>query len=594
MHARRLYLLVLPALALMAWLCLSMPQPAAAKPAVEMSDGRSVRTTDVIDTLSDGGGILALLDAERKRSDEQRAAYAIRFSSHLSAEEASRYIGRAYLLCLQREAGPFTLKFDLIDCPSWACECRDFIEEALRAKGQSIEYDSAFYEHERPLAELFVREQLAAQGLPVETFVSMLISDFYLADPSLRADGPTVLGWVTLDISPGRRPQLLLREKPAPPVGDNWTPLHLAAECGDLAELRRLLDSGANPDAASRTGRTPLELAAQNGRTDAVRTLLAAGVEKRKTEALEAASGEGYTEIVRLLLDAGAPPQGNGEKSPLLAAVAGGHEDCLRLLLDAGADPDARTPGGRRPVEQATLCREFGALEILVRAGAHLDVPGLDDVGLLPGAIESGNSDGVRALLALGANPNLADDQGRTPLHIAVSKPWSHWACPLLLDAGADPNARDASGDTPLHLAARLDARELLSLLIDSGGDPHLNNSAGQSPEALASTIRTLRQARHGALEVDGMYTLPDGVSFSSVTVRREAGIIRVMPDGDESLTPEQFRRRLSRYVDGKRDQVLLFRLCKGANGEPAPSPEDIQPWISVCDDCGIRTRHDP
>ena len=58
----------------------------------------------------------------------------------------------------------------------------------------------------------------------------------------------------------------------------------------------------------------------------------------------------------------------------------------------------------------------------------------------------------VKALLAAGANPDVRDNRGRTPLHYAVAKDGVILAVvEALLDAGADPAAKDSEGKTPLE-----------------------------------------------------------------------------------------------------------------------------------------------
>lgn len=60
------------------------------------------------------------------------------------------------------------------------------------------------------------------------------------------------------------------------------------------------------------------------------------------------------------------------------------------------------------------------------------------------------NTEIVNLLLEYGANPNIVDETGWTPIHAA-----SHFhpeAIPLLLDYGANPNVYTKNGDTVLHL----------------------------------------------------------------------------------------------------------------------------------------------
>jgi ankyrin repeat protein len=94
--------------------------------------------------------------------------------------------------------------------------------------------------------------------------------------------------------------------------GDAWTPLHWAAGYeGDVERTSLLLDAGANPNAATSDGYTPLMAAAQAGDAARVRLLLAAGanpnaVDVDNRSALHIAAWRSTGEVVTLLLRAGA------------------------------------------------------------------------------------------------------------------------------------------------------------------------------------------------------------------------------------------------------------------------------------------------
>ena len=122
-----------------------------------------------------------------------------------------------------------------------------------------------------------------------------------------------------------------------------------AAEAGDLATVRRLLESGENPDSAGRFGITPIVAAAEKGHTDVVRLLLESGADPDGKAfghpAVNLAAYDGHAEVVSLLLGAGADVLVAGSLA-LVVAAAEGHVEVVKLLLAAGLDADAPVRGG--------------------------------------------------------------------------------------------------------------------------------------------------------------------------------------------------------------------------------------------------------
>lgn len=269
---------------------------------IRLADGRSREVTHVIDAYGREGRSLAVLDARCVRGDEGDSDYRILFSSDISPEEADRFIARAYGLCLRREASPFTLSFDMLDCPRWADACKAYIERSLAEQGLAVAYDSGVYERERPLVTRYLRDVLDSRQQPSAALTSVKLWDFYLDERPSDERGRNILGEVSMSVSPGKLPQPLLAEKPTLPRGDHWTPLHLAAECGEEAELAALLSAGADPNARSRTGITPPALAALNGHEHCLRALLAAGA-VADARAAQRAALEGHADCLRALLE---------------------------------------------------------------------------------------------------------------------------------------------------------------------------------------------------------------------------------------------------------------------------------------------------
>ena len=79
----------------------------------------------------------------------------------------------------------------------------------------------------------------------------------------------------------------------------------------------------------------------------------------------------------------------------------------------------------------------------------------------------------ITALLGAGANPNARDRKGNTPLHRAAG-PGHTAAVTALLAAGANPNVENAEKYTPLYLAAGRGRTATIAALLDGGANPRI------------------------------------------------------------------------------------------------------------------------
>lgn len=86
----------------------------------------------------------------------------------------------------------------------------------------------------------------------------------------------------------------------------------------------------------------------------------------------------------------------------------------------------------------------------------------------------------VRELLAKGANPNVRDEDMRSPLHQAVLGN-SVGLLGLLIESGADLNAADAHGYTPLHFAVQENLSEMVAILVGKGANVNAVDEDGNS-----------------------------------------------------------------------------------------------------------------
>jgi ankyrin repeat protein len=322
------------------------------------------------------------------------------------------------------------------------------------------------------------------------------------------------------------------------------TPLQLAAKNGQAAVVRMLLANSADPDKCDKLGTSPLMLAAASGNADTVVALLDAGADADATEssraetALMFAAAEGRTEAVAVLLDRGAdsrattrvfdwtklpktdPRLASGDAHPLKNATGSAAAE--------GAASDEKPKGPRAEPQPPSYIERVGtqgglsALMFAVRQG-HLDTvkafvergvdvnegnPGDSTTALMIATI-NGRFDLAMYLVDHGANPNLAQTNGATPLYAVFDIRWapkSEYPNPLyyaaqrtdylqlakaLLDHGAHPNPRlkrkvwytnqnndqsgiDETGGTPFWRAAYAADVEAMKLLVAHGADPNI------------------------------------------------------------------------------------------------------------------------
>ena len=80
---------------------------------------------------------------------------------------------------------------------------------------------------------------------------------------------------------------------------------------------------------------------------------------------------------------------------------------------------------------------------------------------------QRGLTHGISCLLQNGANPNMIDDQGRTPMHIIAQKGIGKNQIQLLMEHGGDVSIRDIEGKTPLDYARKTKRKGLANFLTE-------------------------------------------------------------------------------------------------------------------------------
>ncbi len=288
------------------------------------------------------------------------------------------------------------------------------------------------------------------------------------------------------------------------PSEEGMHPLHHCAEWATSREcIEALLEAGADLNALSGSGWTPLDYAVDRGRHAIAAFLVEKGARTTREDVarqllLAISRGEHdtarqlLTEHPTLINEPGHHPLWGGRPQPLHVAIEHGDEAFVVWLLDSGADLDGTAALYDRwsPLLIAYHHRRRGIAKLLRERGATL--------GLLE-ALYSGEED-PRAFALLEADPTLLATPMpslASPLRFARTVP----AARKLLELGAPLERRDRYGRTPLEALAQENAPEpVLSLLIAHG--------AAVSPMLLAllGDLERLKESAPGLVDAEAAF----------------------------------------------------------------------------------------
>ena len=235
-----------------------------------------------------------------------------------------------------------------------------------------------------------------------------------------------------------------LKERPERPDG---TALYYAALCGFSGLANYLIIThGENVHAKCGERGSPLHAASYKGSLDAVRLLLAHGVDVN-TESDE------------------------DESTPLHLASLFGDVDVTRLLLQHNANLNARDDIKDTPLHNASMRGNTRVAELLLEHGADINSRGYRHYTPLHNASVTGNTRVAQLLLEHGADINSRDYRHYTPLHRA-SENGHLEVVQLLLGRGADVHLRGGEGDlTPFQVATKCGKIKIAQLLLEHGAE---------------------------------------------------------------------------------------------------------------------------
>lgn len=210
--------------------------------------------------------------------------------------------------------------------------------------------------------------------------------------------------------------------------------------------------------------KTPLHVAAERGRTQVVEAL----IDKFKSS-IRARTRDGST--------------------LLHIAALSGHADTALAFLKRGVPLYMPNKRGALGLHSAAAAGFNDVVKMLIARGTSVDIRTKDNYTALHVAVQSGKANVVETLLGFGADVHVHGGKiGETAVHVAAALPGDNTECAqMLLKSGAQPNVTQTDGQTPLHISCRTGNTQMIKLLLYEGGDPRLKSASGETPLHVAA-----------------------------------------------------------------------------------------------------------
>lgn len=191
----------------------------------------------------------------------------------------------------------------------------------------------------------------------------------------------------------------------------------------------------------------------------------------------------GHLDCLHLLLQAGAEvdAQINPGTTALRVAVEQGKLHVLQELLAAGCDVNLQLDGRGTALHLASRLGKTDIAICLIRAGIRLNALDSSSNTALLLAAKSGNAalPVIRCLAEAQCQLDVGDSYKRTALHYCCQR---GTVPAVLLKAGANPDVQDIDGNTPMHLAATEGFDKTITTLLEHKANPDITNCFGKTP----------------------------------------------------------------------------------------------------------------
>uniref|UniRef100_A0A0E0JZI3 Uncharacterized protein n=1 Tax=Oryza punctata TaxID=4537 RepID=A0A0E0JZI3_ORYPU len=406
-------------------------------------------------------------------------------------------------------------------------------------------------------------------------------------------------------------------------------PIHFAARLGHAPVLKQLMLDGAQINAQTSTGDTPLMVSARCGHSDCFLELIKFGadlgiVNNAGDTAIMLAKKSSFSsttiDILSRALSSGGcitssditvfsplhffaasdsaeallmmlhysaadlnKPDGSG-LTPVMVAAESGHADIFRLLVMAGADISVTSAGGKSVMSiirsKAPETRDRFE-QILLQASLADTITGQPSFRPLHYAARIGDTSSLMQLLKMGHDPNTMDEDGYTPLMHAAGAGKLESCKALVSHGGADCGVANGRNETALSVARKSGRSNkatdewLLDHLARAhvlAGEELMKHTRGGSGSPHRKTVRMMRS----------------GVLTWGATRRRNVACREARAGPSLAFT------RKSSEATSRRQLILLVETVSGREIHfEATSASSVELWVRginlIVQDCVVK-----